>query len=64
MGKRFDYEYIVIGAGAAGITAAKQLAEAGRKVALIEQDKWGGRHWRNLKENKRKNIRMISKIRR
>ena len=52
MGKRFDYEYIVIGAGAAGITAAKQLAEAGRKVALIEQDKWGGRHWRDLKENK------------
>jgi len=42
MGKRFDYEYMVIGAGAAGITAARQLAEAGRKVALVEQDKWGG----------------------
>ena len=43
MSKRFDYEYIVIGGGAAGIVAAEQLAEAGRKVALVEQDKWGGR---------------------
>ena len=42
MGKRFDYEYMVIGAGTAGITAARQLVEAGRKVALVEQDKWGG----------------------
>lgn len=42
MGKRFDYEYMVIGGGTAGIKAAKQLAEAGRKVALIEQEKWGG----------------------
>ena len=43
MSKRFDYEYIVIGGGTAGIVAAEQLAEAGRKVALVEQDKWGGR---------------------
>ena len=43
MGKRFDYEYIVIGAGAAGITAARQLVNAGHKVALVEQNKWGGR---------------------
>ena len=42
MSKRFDYEYIVIGGGTTGIVAARQLAEAGRKVALIEQDKWGG----------------------
>ncbi len=42
MGKRFDFEYIVIGGGIAGITAALRLAEAKRKVALIEQDKWGG----------------------
>ncbi|MBQ6127954.1 NAD(P)/FAD-dependent oxidoreductase [Candidatus Saccharibacteria bacterium] len=43
MGKRFDYEYVVIGGGTAGIVAASQLVEAGRKVALVEQEKWGGR---------------------
>ncbi len=42
MGKRFDFEYIVIGGGPAGITAATQLAGAGRKVALVEQRKLGG----------------------
>lgn len=42
MSKRFDYEYMVIGAGTAGVVAATQLAEAGRKVALVEQEKWGG----------------------
>lgn len=42
MGKRFDFEYIVIGGGPAGITAATQLAEAGRKVAIVEQNKLGG----------------------
>lgn len=42
MGKRFDYEFVVIGGGVAGINAAKQLTEAGRKVAIIEQDKLGG----------------------
>ena len=44
MGKRFDYEYMVIGGGVAGITAATQLAEAGRKVAIVEQGKLGGAH--------------------
>lgn len=42
MGKRFDFEYIVIGGGPAGITAATQLAEAGRKVAIVEKSKLGG----------------------
>ena len=42
MNKRFDYEYMIIGGGTAGVIAAKQLAEAGRKVALVEQEKWGG----------------------
>lgn len=42
MGKRFDFEYVVIGGGPAGITAATQLAEAGRKVAIVEQSKLGG----------------------
>ena len=40
MGKRFDYEYMIIGGGTSGIVAAKQLASAGRKVALVEQDSW------------------------
>ena len=50
MSKRFDYEYIVIGSGVAGATAAKQLAAAGRKVAVVEQSKWGGSeiHRRNV----------------
>lgn len=42
MGKRFDFEYIVVGGGSAGTTAALELAKNKRKVALIEQDKWGG----------------------
>ena len=42
MGKRFDFEYIVIGGGVAGTTAALRLAKANRKVAIIEQNKWGG----------------------
>lgn len=42
MSKRFDYEYIVIGGGTAGVIAARQLAEVGRRVALVEQEKWGG----------------------
>ena len=40
MGKRFDYEYMIIGGGTSGTIAAKQLASAGRKVALVEQDSW------------------------
>ena len=42
MSKRFDYEYMIIGGGTAGIVAATQLAGAGRKIALVEQGKWGG----------------------
>ena len=42
MSKRFDYEYMVIGGGTTGMAAAIQLANAGRKVALVEQNKWGG----------------------
>ncbi len=40
------YEIIVIGAGMAGLTAARALAEADRKVLVIEaQDRVGGRIW-------------------
>lgn len=53
MSKRFDYEYIVVGGGVAGVTAAKELAAAGRKVAIVEQDKWGGTglNYRDLPQN-------------
>ena len=42
MGKKFDYEYIVIGSGPAGSAAAFMAAEAGVKTAIVEADKWGG----------------------
>ena len=39
-GKTIDCDVLVIGAGAAGITAAEQAAEAGAKVILIEKMGW------------------------
>lgn len=42
MGKRFDYDYVVIGSGAAGSSAALLAAGLGAKTAIIEADKWGG----------------------
>ncbi len=38
----YDYDMVVIGAGAAGITAAKTAQGFGKKVALIENAKIGG----------------------
>jgi monoamine oxidase len=41
-----SYEIVVIGAGMAGLTAARALAEAGRKLLVIEaQSRIGGRIW-------------------
>jgi len=38
----FDYDIIVIGAGAAGISAAKTAAGLGRKTAIVEKNRLGG----------------------
>lgn len=37
-----DYDLIVIGAGAAGLSVTAGAAQLGRKVALIERDRMGG----------------------
>lgn len=42
MPTKYDFDYIVIGSGAAGGTAAMMAAGAGKKVALIEAKNWGG----------------------
>jgi monoamine oxidase len=40
------YDIVVVGAGMAGLTAARALAEAGLKVLVVEaQDRIGGRIW-------------------
>jgi monoamine oxidase len=41
-----QYDVLVIGAGAAGLNAARLLAQAGRRVAVLEaRDRVGGRIW-------------------
>lgn len=42
MSKKFDYDYVVIGSGAAGSAAALLAAGLGARTAIIEADKWGG----------------------
>ena len=42
MGKKFNFEYIIIGSGPAGSTAALNLAKAKKHVALIESRHFGG----------------------
>lgn len=39
---KFDYNLIVIGSGAAGSPAASIAAQAGKKVAIVESDVFGG----------------------
>src|SRR2546421_12039258 len=38
----YDFDLLVIGAGAAGSTAASNAAQNGIRVALVERDKIGG----------------------
>ena len=42
MGKKFDYDVIVIGSGPAGASSALYATNNGLKTALIESNKWGG----------------------
>lgn len=44
MGKKFDFEYIIIGSGPAGSAAAMALAKAKKRVALVEGRLFGGAH--------------------
>ena len=39
----FDYDYLVIGGGSGGIASAKRAASYGKKVAVIEKARLGGR---------------------
>lgn len=42
MVKGFDYQYVVIGSGAAGSAGALLAASMGVKTAIVEADRWGG----------------------
>lgn len=42
MSRKYDYDYVVIGSGAAGSAAAFSAAGLGVRTAIVESDKWGG----------------------
>lgn len=42
MGRKLDYEYVVIGSGASGSAAALMAANLGTRTAIVEADSWGG----------------------
>lgn len=42
MGKNFNYDYIIIGSGPAGRTAAHALAKGKKRTAVIEANEFGG----------------------
>ena len=39
---RYDYQYLVVGSGAAGSAAALMSAGMGYRTAIVEADRWGG----------------------
>lgn len=39
---RYDYQYLVVGSGAAGSAAALMAAGMGYRTAIVEADRWGG----------------------
>ena len=42
MGRKHDFDYIIIGSGPAGKAAALTLAKSKKKIAIVESDKFGG----------------------
>lgn len=44
MGKKYNFDYIIIGSGPAGSTAALMLAKAKKHIAIVEQQAFGGNH--------------------
>ncbi|GAA2785002.1 hypothetical protein GCM10010470_18860 [Saccharopolyspora taberi] len=49
-----SYDVVVIGAGFAGLTAARELSLRGRSVALLEaRDRIGGRTWTDRRLGRR-----------
>ncbi|MGZ7246596.1 FAD-dependent oxidoreductase, partial [Streptococcus pyogenes] len=41
-----EFDTVVVGAGVAGVTAARLLTKAGRRVVVLEaRDRVGGRVW-------------------
>jgi glutathione reductase (NADPH) len=36
------FDYLVIGGGSGGLASARRAAEFGKKVAVLEEARWGG----------------------
>jgi phytoene dehydrogenase-like protein len=45
-----DFDVVIVGAGAAGIAAARRIAGAGRSYVVLEaSDRWGGRCFTDMR---------------